>query len=183
MSIFKDSWFIIKISKQEKNFLYTIFSQKFGKIIAQKKISKKEKNIDLGFLINYEIKVSEKNNISKIQNIKIINEFKTDNKSFSQINAYLIMLNIVLKQSPFWIENDNIFEIINIINKYQKNDLEIKILLASLKIINIFWELNIQNNNQIIEKILKFISKNHFKKIIKLSWINDDIKKELQKIL
>ena len=88
MSIFKDSWIILKIQKSsDKNFIYTLFSLKFWKVIAVKKVSNKEKSLDLWFHINYEIKTSEK--INKISNIKIINEFNTINKDFSQINSYL----------------------------------------------------------------------------------------------
>ena len=182
MSIFKDSAIILKIQKDSnKNFIYTLFSLKFWKIIAVKKFSNKEKNLDLWFHINYEIKTSQQ--INKISNIKIINEFNLLNKNFIQINNYLLLLNTILKKTPFWVENTEIFEIINIINKYNNPDIELKITLAQLKIINILWELDINNKNQTISKILKFISQNNFWKIIKLTWINENIKKELQEIL
>jgi len=182
MSIFKDSAFVLKIQKwPEKNFIYTIFSLKFWKIIATKKISSKEKVIDLWFHINYEIKTWEKMN--KISNIKIINEFNTIWKDFNKINSYLNMLYLILKNTAFWVENEEIFQIVNFINKYNNPDIEIKIILAQLKIINILWELDISHKNPTISKILKFINQNNFSKIIKLSWINEEIKKELQKIL
>jgi len=182
MSTFKDSWIVLKIQKQQdKNFIYTIFSLKFWKIIAVKKVSNKEKTIDLWFHINYEIKTSDK--INKISNIKIINEFDSRNKSFLEINSYLTILKIVLDKTPFWIENNEIFSILNEINKYKNTDIETKNVLASLKIIDILWELDTNNKNPTISKILNFINKNHFNKIIKLTWINEEIKKELQNIL
>ena len=182
MSIFKDSWIILKIQKQaNKDFLYTIFSYKFWKIFAIKKLSNKEKQLDLWYHINYEIRTNT--NINKISNIKIINEFNNQNKTFNELNSYLQLLSIILHKTAFWVENIEIFEIVSKINKYKKQDLEIKIILASLKVIHILWELNIENKNSQTAKILKFISINNFSKIIKLSWINEDIKKELQNIL
>ncbi len=179
MSIFKDSWIILKIQKSsDKNFIYTIFSLKFWKIIAVKKVSKKEKNLDLWFQINYEIKTWDK--INKVSNIKIINEFNTINKNFSQINSYLNMLYLILKNTAFWVENKEIFEIINLINKYTNPDIETKLILTQLKIKNVLWELDVNHKNPTISKILSFINKNKFSKIIKLTWINQEIKKELQ---
>ena len=182
MSIFKVSWIILKIQKNaDKNFIYTIFSLRFWKIIAVKKVSNKEKNLDLGFHINYEIKTSDK--INKISNIKIINEFNTINKDFTTINSYLNILYLILKDTAFWIENDEIFEIVNLLNKYNNWALKVKLILAQLKIKNILWELDISHKNITITKILSFINKNNFPKIIKLTWVNQEIKKELQNIL
>ena len=182
MSTFKDSGIILKIKKiWEKDFIYTIFSLKFWKITAQKKISNKEKTIDLWFHINYEIKTWD--NINKISNIKIINEFNPLNKNFEEINSYLFLLKITLDNSPIWVENTEIFEIINSINKYKKKDFLEKNILASIKILNIFWILDLNHKNPTISKILNFIHKNNFSKIIKLTWINEETKKELQKIL
>jgi len=183
MSIFKDSWIILKKNKNNKEEIYTIFSLKFGKILAMKKYSKKEKNLDLGFLIDYEIKVSEKNDISKIQNIKIINEFYTLNKNFTTIHNYLYMLNIVNNKLAFWIEHQELFEILNSINKYKKQDINIKIILASLKIINLLWELQIENKDTNIKKILYFINKNKFSQIQKLTGISPELEKKLEKLI
>jgi hypothetical protein len=181
MSIFQDSGIILKIDKKQKDFLYTIFSQRFWKVIAQKHIANKEKMLDLWFVINYEIK-TKKSDISKIRNIKIINELKTENKNFEIIYKYLDLLNTILKKTAFWVENNEIFEIINQINKYKNKDLEIKIILAKLKIIDLLWELNINHKDQTIYKNLLFIHKNNFGKIIKLKWINEEIKDILLQI-
>jgi len=190
MSIFKDSGIIIKTTKlKDKEFLYTIFTKTFWKILAKKKFSKKEKSLDLWYYINFEIETSKKIEslktseiINKIRFIKILNEFQTSNRNFIEINNYLILLNTILKKTAFWVENMEILEIIKAINIYSKEDLEIKLILANLKIINILWELDIQNKNETISKILKFISKNNIKTILKLNWINEEIKKELQNI-
>jgi hypothetical protein len=67
------------------------------------------------------------------------------------------------------------------INNYKKLTEE-KILLAKLKITNILWNLPIDSNDKITEKILKFIHKNNIKEIFKLKWIEDEQKKILENI-
>jgi len=184
MSIFKDSGIILKIKKQEnKDFIYHLMSEKFWKIITIKKLNSKERLVDIWYHINYEIESGVIEKISKIRMIKIINEFNYEGKDFAWINAFLNLINIILKRVEFWVENIKINEIIKEILKYNKSDIEIKLILAWLKIIDILWELPINHKNKTISKILIFINKNNFKNILKLSWINDEIKKELQNIL
>ena len=73
MSIFKTKWIILKIHKiRDKDFLYTIFSKDYWKIMCNKKFSKKEKTLDLWYLINFEIITKENVSIHKIKNIKIL---------------------------------------------------------------------------------------------------------------
>lgn len=184
MSIFKDSGIIIKINKlNQKEFLYTIFSNNYWKIVTQKKFSKKEKSLDLWYYINFEIETPKNSNVNKIRSISILSEFSNRNKSFSEINNYLILLNTIFRKTAIWVENKELIEIAKIMNKYNKNDLEIKLILANLKAIDVLWELDIQNKNITISKILNFINKNKIQNILKLSWISSDIKKELQSLL
>jgi len=182
MSIFKDSVFILKVKKmQNKEFVYTVFSLKFWKVIAVKKISSKEKALDIWYQINCEIKTND--NINKISNITIINEFNPKNRNFDEINSYLILIKSILEKTPYWVDNSDIFEILNRINKYTSENILEKIILANIKIIDILWELDINHKNPTISKILNFINKNNFSRIINLTWINKEIKKELQEIL
>lgn len=182
MSIFKTKWIIIKIKKIQKNdFLYTIFSYDYWKIKATKKISKKEKNIDLGYLINFEIETKDKKDIHSIRNIKILSEFKYENKSFNLINKYLEILSIIYKQIPDWINVFEIYNIIELINKIKKID-EIHLILTKLKILSIIWDIKIDKQNQTTSKILKFIELNNIKDILRLIWINETTKKELENI-
>lgn len=56
MSLFKTSAVVLQVHKQqEKENIYTIFSSDYGKIRIKKKFSKREKNIDIGYIINCEI--------------------------------------------------------------------------------------------------------------------------------
>lgn len=184
MSIFKDSATVLKITKlNNKEFLYTIFTDKFWKIVTKKKFSKKEKALDLWYYINCEIETSKNSDISKIWWIKIVNEFLNINRNFNEINNYLILINTIIKKTAVWIENIKINEVIKRINIYNNTDLEVKIILAQIKIINLLWELNINNKNETISKILKFINNNDIETILKLTWLNEEIKKDLQSIL
>jgi len=180
LSIFKTKWIILKISKiKNQEFLYTIFTKEYWKIRCNKKLSKKEKNLDLWYIINFEIITKENVSIHKIKNIKIISEFNSNNKSFYELNLYLTILSIILNKTANWLAIFELYDLIEILNK-EKNINDIKLILIKLKIISIFWELYENHNNQIISKILKFINQNKIDRIIKLTWINDEIKKELE---
>ncbi len=181
MSIFKTKAIILKTFKtNEKKLIYSIFTSDFGKIIVEKKINKKEKNIDIWYCINCEISW---NKYYKIRNIKIINEFNTKNKTYKTIELYLQMLYYIYSKTPEKLAIYEIVDIVKQINSYSKEDLDTKIILAILKIKNILWELKIDNKNILINKILKFIDKNNFYNILKLSNISSQTKKDLYKLI
>ena len=183
MFIFKTKWIILKINHLKQNdFLYTILCEDYWKTICQKKIVNKEKSLDLGYIINFEIVTKEEKKIHKIRNIKILSEFTTEKKWFKIINNYLELLSLVLNHTPYWIPVLWIIQIFENINKINSLD-EIKIILAKLKVLNIFWTLDIENKNPLIKRILKFIDKNKIENILRLSWINDDVKMELKELL
>ena len=180
MSIFKTKWIILKIHKVNTGeFLYTIFTKEYGKILCNKKLSKKEKTLDLWYLVNFEIVTKENSKIHKIKNIKILSEFSSNNKTFIELNSYLTILLIINNKTHNWLAIYELFELLEILNSLENiNDL--RLILIRLKVVSIFWELNEDNKNQTVSKILKFINSNKIERIIKLTWINDDIKKELE---
>lgn len=179
MSIFKTKWIILKIEKiKDKEFLYTIFTNDYWKIRCNTKLTKNEKTLDLWYLINFEIYTKENVSIHKIRNIKILSEYSTQNKSFSEINTYLIILSILNNNTPSWSPIYELFDLIEIIN--QRKDInEIQLILSKLKIISILWELNENNSDPTISKILKFINASKIEQILKLSWINEELKNKL----
>lgn len=183
MSIFKDKAIVLKIEKiWEKDLLYTLFSNDFWKIRANKKFNKKEKNIDLGYIINFEISTKENVKIHKIKNIKIKSEFNLkNNKTFSEINIFLEILNIFLREFPDWVNNKEAFNIIEEINK-KENINEINLILAKLKLKSIIWNLNLENDDLIVKKILKFIYNNKINNILKLVWISENTKNILKSL-
>ena len=179
MSVFKDKAIVLKVDKiAEKDLLYTIFSYDYWKL----KVSKKEKNIDLGYIINFEIITKENVSIHKIKNVKIKSEFNLENKrTFSEINIFLEILSLIYKESAVWIQNKEIFHLVEEINKKENID-KTKLILAKLKAKAIFWILNTENSNLIISKILKFVFHNKIIDIFKLKWINSELEEILEKL-
>lgn len=173
MSIFKTKWIILKIDKSWKNdFLYTIFSYDYWKIKASKILSKREKILDLWYILSFEVETKKDKNIHKIKNIKILSQFSYENKGFHEINDFLSILAYVLKNTPEWLPIYEIYNIFDVVNK--KNLNAEKLLLVKLKIKNILWLLDIKSQDETIWRILKFIDKNHINEILKLSWISEE---------
>jgi hypothetical protein len=182
MSLFKTQAIILNQKKiNQKDFIYTIFTKDYWKILVNKKYSSKDKNLDIGYIINCEIQTQENKTIHKIKNIKIKYEFLNQKRSFSEINKYLELLAFIKNNLADWIVNQEIYNIIEQINK-SKNIDEIKLILAKIKIKNVLWELDTNNKNIKISKILKFINQNNIKMILKLIWIDEQTKKQLEQI-
>jgi len=192
LSIFKDKAIVLKIDKvnsnsswekiKDKELLYTLFTKTYWKIKANKTYSKNEKNIDIWYVINFEIITSVNKKIHKIKNIKINSEFNLNkDKNFSEINNYLETLSLIYREIPEWLSFEEVFKIIEEINTYEKIDLT-KLILAKLKIKSLLWILDIENKNPIISKILKFINVSKIDSILKLTWINNELKKELENL-
>ncbi len=183
MSIFKSQWIIIKIKKlEEKNNLYTIFTSDYWKILCNKKINSREKTLDLGYLINFEIEVKKWVNIFNIRNIKIISEFNSLGQKYSTINNFLELLKIVHLKLPEKLVNQELFNNLVEIIKY-KNINSVKLILSQLKILNILWFLDLENKDLTIKKILHFINKNKIENILKLTWIDEELELKLKKVV
>lgn len=188
MSIFKTQWVILKIKKQEeKNNLYTIFTADYWKILTSKKLVLKEKTLDLGYLINFEIEVRQWVNIHKIKNIKIIWEFNSFWKQYSIIHSFLELLNIVNTKLPEKLTHLEIYNTLETLIKYENltwNELSNqRIILIQLKLLQLLWTLDIEHKNTTIKKILHYINKNRAGEILKLTGISEEIEKVLEKIV
>lgn len=183
MSIFKSKWIIIKIKKlEEKNNLYTIITSDYWKILCNKKLNLREKTLDLGYLINFEIEVKWWVNIHNIKNIKILEEFNSLWEKYSTIENFLILLKIVHLKLPEKLVNIEIFNTLEIIIRNKKIN-SIKLILSQLKILNILWILNLEDKNLTIKKILHFINKNKIENVLKLIWINETLETELKNVV
>ncbi len=181
--LFKTKAIVLHLEKNKQNeFVYTVFSQEYWKILIQKKIRTKEKILDIGYIINAEIKTKEGTTIHKVGNIKIKSEFLYENKSFEEINEYLTLMSIILKNCPFWLSISEIFSTIEKVNG-EKNITIQKLIIAHLKLYNILWILKITHQNKTIEKILKFINKNKIETLFRLAPLEDDILNEMRKIV
>ena len=181
MSLFKSKGIVLKKKKLwEKEFLYTLFSHDFWKIDVVKKLSTKEKSLDIGYDINFEIKHAKKNGISSIANIKILSEFDVQKKDFKTIQEYLWLIYRIYKKTEKNIPVYKIYNIINILNK--KDITREKICLTELKLIDIFWELPENHADETIRKIFLFIRNNNIKDILRLSGISDETITILQQV-
>jgi recombinational DNA repair protein (RecF pathway) len=183
MLIFKSSWIILKIHKvNEKDFLYTIFTQEYGKIMCQKKFSKTEKSLDIGYLIQFEIETKEWKKVHKMRNIKILSDFSPTNKSFDVLQNYLELLALIHQNTPEWVQAYGIIDIIEVIHNYENITAD-KLFLAKLKLLYIFWNLPYEDQNQTINKLLIYIHNKKISEIFKLWKIPEEIKKDLKEFL
>ena len=90
MFIFRSKWIILKISATKgKNSVYTVFSYEYGKILTQINRSSKEKTLDIGYLIDFEVSVKEKRTIHNLRNIKIKNVFEYDKHDYKTVELFL----------------------------------------------------------------------------------------------
>lgn len=174
MSLFKTSGIILKISKENPSLnLMDVFTYDFGKLKLKIKSSKKEKTLDIGYIINFEIKVATKSSISEIQNIKIKHQFDYQDNSFDIIHSYLQMIGCIYQQSPYHLPVYEVFGTYELFLKSQ-NNLGEKILLTHLKLLFIFGILWSEHPDSTIQKILLFTSRYHIKDILRLK-INDPL--------
>lgn len=180
MLLFKTKWIILKIHKvQEKDFLYTIFTEDYWKIVCQKKLSTREKTLDIWYLIHFEIETKEDRKVHKMRHIKIISEFSLLKKTYLEMESYLKLLAYVWKQAPEWAPVYQVLEIFELVHLYE-NITEEKLLLARLKLASIFWVLPQEYGSEMTQRILWFIYKNKITQILKLTGISEEIKKELE---
>ncbi len=159
--------------------LYTLFSHDFWVIKCSKKLSKQEKNLDIGYLINCEINAREGRNIHSIRNIHILHEFRSDTSNFSITLAYLQLISQVVHHAPAGVQIFHIYDLFETL--LQISDItEEKIILAQLKLTEIFWWLSQEHSNPVVEKICKYIHQNQPKKVLLLTGLSEEIMRELK---
>lgn len=181
MSLFRSKAIVLKKTKiGEKEFIYSLFSYDYGKIDVVKKISAKEKPLDIGYNINFEIHSGKKNQIHKISHIKILSEFDPKWYDFTVIHNYLELIQFLYKNTQKGLP---IYELYHVIHElHQKKVSWEKICLSRLKMLHIFWELSQKHDNPTAQKILLFIHNNSIKNILRLSGVDEDTLDILQKI-
>lgn len=183
MSIFKSKGIVLKIIKiGEKESLFQIFFLDYGLLSVKKKKKSREKAIDIWQLISCEIITHNTREIHSIWNIKITAFFYAENTPYENIELYLKLLSYLKQEIPQWNPHAEIFESIEIFLLSSQQSRESLILLF-LKVQDILWNLQIENSDEIIRKILKFISLRHYREIIKLKNIPEDTLKKLEQML
>lgn len=181
MLIFKTHGIILKIHKVwEKDFLYTIFTEEYGKIICQKKVNNREKALDIWYEIQFEIETKEERKVHKMRNIKILSDFWPHSKSFSLLQKYLEILAYILQNTPEGLQVFWILEVIQRIHHFE-NISEEKLILAQAKLAHIFWHLPDIHQDPTIQKILYFIHTKKISEVLRLTWI-EKYKKDLEQL-
>lgn len=181
MNVFKTKWYILKKIKQgNKENIYLVFSCEYWKILCLKKDSSREKTLDIWYNINFEVEVKGWKNIHKIRNIKIVSEFNYNDRPYKEIELYMHILAYINNFVREWMIIPALF---NIMEELNNNISETQLVLLGLKVKSTLWELQIENSNEKIERVLKFISQNNEGRILKLVGIDDETKKELRGVL
>lgn len=182
MHIFKAKWIVLRVlSKNEKDFLYSIFFEEYWKLIISYKRKAKEKMLDIGNIFSGEISTQEGRKIHNLRNIKIKSFFHPKEKSFEEINLYLEILSLVEKKLIEGNPVPEIFSLLEILGEKSEKLTYEKLLLTRLKIMDIFWELRTHDENEVVEKILKFIHHYGIKDILKLKWLEEETVEKLKK--
>lgn len=184
MSIFKSKAIIIKIIKiAENNFLYDIFSEEYWIIQANVSRWKKEKSLDIWYLIDSEISVKPERDIHSIYNIKLLWEIQPHSLDFKTLYCALELFSLIKKRLPKWASHKEIFhcleEVILFEKNYTKQLSEDKIYLIHIKILELLWDVISESNNPTTKKILNFIYKNKPDQIIKLTGVDANLLKTL----
>ena len=175
---------VLKIKKvNEKEFLYTVFFQDYGKLTVTKKKKGKEKPIDTGYTINCEIITKEQRDIHTIWNIQILHQFSCDEKDFQTIQEYLHMIKDILNNIPQGSPHREVFNILEHIAKNSKKLSYTQILLTRIKLKEIVWNISQTWWSTTVQKILKFIENHKIQDILKLTGIDTETLKDLEQLL
>lgn len=182
MHVFKIKGIVLNILKNMKwENIITIFSEEYWKIKVQKKGKTKEKPLDIGYLFSCELTQKEDTDIYKIKNIKIKSSFDYHEKDYSMIVSYLDFIDTLYKNCPFWLQIREIFDIGEKINFKKEIRLQ-DIVLWKIKILQILWIKWYENDDEIVQKILKFIYHNKIEKVLKLEKIDNELLKKIREV-
>ena len=182
MSYFRSKAIVLKKTKYgEKEFLYSLFSYDYWKIDVLKKKAGKEKPLDIGYDINFEVHSQNNSKLSRIANIQITHEFDPTKHDFETINEYLSLIFMAYTKTT---KNLPIYEIYILLNELHKTSIsKEKIIIAKLKLKEILWELKTEHDDEIIKKILHYIHHHNAKNCLRLKNISDLHMMELLKII
>lgn len=184
MSLFKSSALILKVHKNHtKHLLIDVFSKEYGKITLKAASHAQEKKLDIGYLINFEIRVKKEHDIHEIKNIKIQKVFEYEEKNYEILIAFLEILKSISVYAPWGVPIEEIFFGSEILLKNQLKISQEILYIFHLKIFFILWMLPTSHHSQEIQKILKFISTQNFHTLGKLTWFTREIWSQLSQII
>ena len=181
MSFLKSKAIVLKKKRMsDKEFIYTVFSYEFGKIDCKKKVSSKEKPLDIGYDINFEIFWKNAQSLATIRNINILHELKSQDQNYETIFSFMQLMHEIDKNTEKWIPVYAIYELMH--ELHQKKITLDHVILAWLKLKHILWILPGEHENQTVQRILNFIYKNPIQRVLLLVGIEPDIQKMLKEL-
>lgn len=182
MWYFKTKWIILNKIKtwKEKEIIFVIFSYDYWKILCSFKVSKKDKVLDIWNEINFELETRKWNDISFLKNYSIKTHISYSDKSFDYINEYLSIIWVLNKFLVKWVQFISLYDNFSFIN--HENISLSQLFLLKMKILSELWFLYYSWKNNLILRLVKFVSLNNINKIFLLKWIDDKLFIELNKL-
>ena len=180
MWYFKTKWIILNKIKTWKEIIFVIFSYDYWKILCSFKVSKKDKVLDIWNEINFELETKKWNDISFLKNYSIKTHISYSDKSFDYINEYLSIIWVLNKFLVKWVQFISLYDNFSFIN--HENISLSQLFLLKMKILSELWFLYYSWKNNLILRLVKFVSLNNINKIFLLKWIDDKLFIELNKL-
>ena len=184
MSIFKTEWIVIQVWKYSENELYyKILFRDYGILTVKKRKKTREKPVDTGYFIHWEIITHGGKSVHTIWNIRIQSFFETKDRTYSEIESFLKILSLVKKELPEWSPHYEIYDMLaDAIDSQETLNID-KLILTHIKVIACLWNLWESHSDETVSKILKFIHGNKYSQIMRLWAIPEESKKHLEQML
>lgn len=164
---FYTSGIILKITQIKDDFFsIDFFSADYGRVKVSLFDKKMIKKLDIWYEINGEIYMKKKGNL-ELRWGKIKQDFSYIDRDYQDILEFLILIQILYKHLPFWVENREIYEIISYVLWYREIS-KSKIIFAQIKIFMLFWIFDEHTKDPLLQKIFSFIRNQKIQEILRL---------------
>lgn len=184
MSIFKANWIVLQSKKNNQwNFLYDVFFYEFWILSVTKSTRKKEKTLDIWDILSCELLSSSSKLLPSISNFK-------KKESFYHANSYTHMENFMrtcayfLHKIPKKYPHHTLWNFLqeSIVSKHSFS--QEYYCLIILKFDATLWKLGDTHENEVTQKVLKFIHQsNNLKDLYRLKNIPQSTLEDLKKLL
>jgi len=184
MGIFKTEWVVFQVFKAtEKEIQYTVFFKDYGVLRVSRKKKNKEKSIDIWQHISCEVLTSHSKSLATLSQISIISSFQSVERTYSELEKFLKILALIYKELPYWSPHYEIFNLLTVMIAYWDKINVQQLIITSLKIVWIVWNLPDKNSDPLVQKILKFIHTHSYSDILRLGKIPEETQKKLEQLL
>ncbi len=158
MSIFRTQGIVLESKKSlDGERFYKIFFLDYGTLLVSKKKQTQERPLDIWYLINCEISTKTGRDIHTIWAVKILREFRCQEKSSWEIMHFLGLIATLSQDIMIGSPQKNIFDLVSQFLSHSDNHSLPYIILIHLKIHMLLWNIWDSHENIHVQKILKFI--------------------------